>query len=334
MRSLIVKSANDWIVTELPAPVAEEDEVVIAISASGICGTDIHTLRGTNTSVNYPITPGHEFGGVVVSFGKAIKKLKIGDRVVVNPSRTCGHCKFCLGNKNNLCPTKGGYGAKYPGGFREFVAIKEDSCALIPENMSWKTALLAEPMACVLTGLKKIPDCQFKNILVVGGGPIGALMAWALLQQSTNITVIEPVESRRILISQLGISHVLNPDQLPIDVKWDVVIDATGNSSVIQKSLELVESGGTFLIMGVTNPKDQITFSPQFINRWEITITGSFSINDTFQNAIDLLSKSNGSLELLITNVFDLNNFKLAIEAMSKQTTMKILVTCSGEILK
>ncbi len=334
MRALLVRSANEWEITEIPEPIAQLSEVVIAVAASGICGTDLHTLHGSNTSVKYPITPGHEFGGVVVSVGEEVSHLKIGDRVVVNPSRTCGTCKFCLNGKDNLCALKGGYGAKFPGGFSAFVAVQEFSCVRIPESLGWKIALLAEPMACVLTGIKKLGDCRKKSVLVIGGGPIGALMAYALRDIALSITVVEPVPARRALISRLGIPEVIDPQDLLIDRKWDIVIDATGSVQVMQDSLHLVESGGSFLIMGVAKPGEKISISPQLINRWEISILGSFSINGTFAEAVDLLTKSGEELGMLVTEVFNLNDFDKALIAMNDKSTMKILVSCSKETLK
>lgn len=333
MRALLVKSANDWAIADLPQPIAGEGEVVLSIVASGICGTDLHTLSGSNTAVKFPITPGHEFGGVVASVGNRSSIFKIGDRVVVNPSRTCENCKFCLNGRSNLCPSKGGYGTKYPGGFSNFVAVQEKSCVLIPESMSWKTALLAEPLACVLTGLTKLQDVAGKDVLIIGGGPIGALFAYALKNFTSQITVVEPVEERRTLISHLGIKLVMDPQDIPADHKWDVVIDATGNAHVMQDSLRLVESGGIFLIMGVAKPDDQILISPQMVNRWEFSIVGSFSINNTFEDAVELLSAAGDNLEILVTDIFELEVFEEALKAMRKKSAMKILVKCSEESL-
>jgi len=331
MRALVVTSANEWAMADLPRPKAGADEVVISVVASGICGTDLHTLSGSNTTVKFPITPGHEFGGVVVTTGSNSSAFKTGDRVVVNPSRSCGNCNFCLRGKNNLCPKKGGYGAKYPGGFSNFVAVQEKSCSLIPESMSWKTALLVEPLACVLTGLAKLRNIEGKNVLIIGGGPIGALFAYALKNITSQITVAEPVEERRILISRLGIKNVIDPQQIPPQGKWDIVVDATGNSQVMQDSLRMVESGGTFLIMGVAKADDQILVSPQMINRWEISIVGSFSINGTFGDAVKVLSAAGNELEILVTDIFDLEVFEDALKAMRNKSAMKILVKCSDE---
>lgn len=333
MRALLVQSANDWVIADAPKPVAHEDEVVISVVASGICGTDLHTLSGSNTAVIFPIIPGHEFGGIVVSIGSGATTFAVGDRVVVNPSRTCENCKFCISEKSNLCPTKGGYGTKYPGGFSNFVAIQEKSCVLVPSSMSWKTALLAEPLACVLTGMVKLTDVKGKRVLVIGGGPIGGLFAYVLMKFTSDVTVIEPVKERRNLISRLGIRSVLDPKDLLANDKWDIVIDATGSAAVMQDSVKFVENGGIFLIMGVAKPDDQILISPQMLNRWEISIMGSFSINNTFAEAVQLLSTTDDDLEILVTDIYKLESFEEALQAMKRKSAMKILVTCSEEII-
>lgn len=331
MNALIVNSANNWSIEHVPKPIPEMNELLIKVVACGICGTDLHTIQGSNPTVNFPITPGHEFGGIVEMVGSASSKFKIGNRVVVNPARSCGQCEFCDSGRENLCPLKGGYGAKFPGGFEEFVCVLESSCELVSEHLGWKMALLAEPLACVLTGLKKLQNLENKDVLVVGGGPIGALFCYVLENMCGSVTLVEPVKERRDLISKV-LSYVKVKENINLlHQKWDVVIEATGIAKVIEDSFNFVQSGGQFLIMGVTKPSDKVSFAPSVINRWEISILGSFSINDTFSDAIRILSKSSRNLDLFITDVITLDNFENALEKVKNKAEMKILIKCSEE---
>src|SRR4051794_19994251 len=115
MRALQLTAPDTWHIGEVPEPTPQDDEVVIEVAGCGMCGTDLHTIAGGNPLVRFPAIPGHEFGGTVVAVGANVDWLRSGDRVVVDPSRFCGHCEQCLAGRPNLCPEKGGYGSRYPG---------------------------------------------------------------------------------------------------------------------------------------------------------------------------------------------------------------------------
>jgi 2-desacetyl-2-hydroxyethyl bacteriochlorophyllide A dehydrogenase len=330
MRGMRLDAPHRWHLAELPDPVPERAEVVVDVVACGVCGTDLHTLAGTNPTVVLPVTPGHEFIGTVREVGAAVTDLAPGTRVAVDPSRSCGACRFCRGGHANLCPDKGGYGSRYPGGLAAKVAVRRDACVEVPAGVSWRAAVLAEPLACVLHGIERVGPVLGSRALVLGGGTIGLLVAAVLGRAGARVTVSEPVERRRGVAAELGVRDLTTPDALDRAARWDVVVDASGVASVIELGGTLLDRGGTLLIMGVAEPGDRISIAPATVNWHELNIIGSASINATFARAVDLLTHLGTDLERIVTAEFAIGDLAAAFAAVRARDAIKVVVLPNG----
>jgi NADPH2:quinone reductase len=327
MKAVVLSGPASWSIEEADEPVPGEHEVVLDVAACGLCGTDLHTLAGTNPTVRYPITPGHEFVGTVSAVGRSVDDLAVGDRVAVDPSRSCGVCELCLGGRANICRKKGGYGARYPGGFAQRVAVRRESCVRLPDGLGWRRAVLAEPLACVLHAAERIGPVAGKSALVLGGGTIGLLCATVLQASGATVTVSEPLATRRAIGERLGIPEVIGAIEPGTERRWDVVVDASGVARVIELGVGLVDRGGTLAIMGVADPDDRVQFSPHAVNWQELTIIGSTSINHTFAAAVDFLARTPADLGAIVTTVSALERFGDALDAVRGREALKVLVT-------
>ena len=214
MKSVVVTEGGTWTLSESPAVRPVEGEVRLRVAGCGVCGTDLHTMAGDNPTVRVPMTPGHEFVGSVVEVGTGVRDLRVGDRVAVDPSRSCGSCRFCRGGHANVCPDKGGYGARYPGGFSTETTVLGSSCVVLPPELPWRTAVLAEPMACVLNGLSKIDRLDGRSVLVMGAGTIGTLCAHLLARGGATTVVSEPHDRRRQLVADVADVATVRPEEL------------------------------------------------------------------------------------------------------------------------
>lgn len=330
MRALQLTAPNEWHIGDIPEPVPAADEVVIDVAGCGICGTDLHTLSGGNALVRFPAVPGHEFGGTVTSVGEKVGWLQVGDRVAVDPSRSDEHCEFCRAGRPNLCPEKGGYGSRYPGGFAEKAAVRAVNCVKIPDDMPWEVALLAEPLACVIHGVERLGSAVGRDAVVFGAGPIGLLVAIVLRQKGTEVAIVERAELRRDVARALGFSVVVEGvGDLP-QPSYSVAVDATGVPAAIEDAFNTVGRGGSMLFMGVAKQGSSISIDPYRVNWQELTIVGSMAINHTFGAAVELLGRIGDDVRQLVTHQVPLEGFAQALELVRSQGALKILVRPGG----
>jgi 2-desacetyl-2-hydroxyethyl bacteriochlorophyllide A dehydrogenase len=325
MRAVQLVAAEQLHVADVPEPTPREGEVVLEVAGCGVCGTDLHTVSGGNPLVRFPAVPGHEFGGTVVTLGAGVTWLAVGDRVVVDPSRSCEHCEHCLGGRPNLCPDKGGHGSRFPGGFAEQVAVRATSCVRVPASMPWEVALLAEPLACVLHGVDRLGAATGQDAVVWGAGPIGLLTAVVLRHKGTDVHVVERSEARRDAAAALGLAVVADAAALP-GSDAAVVVDATGVPAAIEEGFGRLRRGGTLLMMGVASPGSAVSLDPHRINWHELTIVGSMAVQSTFERAVRLLDRIGDQVRPLVTHDVPLESFPDALDLVRSQGALKVLV--------
>lgn len=302
------------------------------VAACGICGTDLHTLEGRNPLVRYPVTPGHEIVGTVTGLGEAAgTRLRVGDRVAIDPSRSCGACWHCRSGWPNLCPDKGGHGSRVPGGFAEYVVAREESCVAFDAVMSWDRAMLAEPLACVLHGMDRLGAVLGKHALVYGAGTIGLLAADLLRCAGADVRLVEPTTARRELATSWGLScsaSVMETQQP--EGGWDVVVDATGAPAAIEEAFTRVRRAGTILLLGVAPADAHVSLSPFAINWMELTIVGSMAVRHSFQRAVELLPRLEFPVENLVTHHMALDDLHQAIDLIRSGSGLKVAVAARG----
>ncbi|WP_270886079.1 alcohol dehydrogenase catalytic domain-containing protein [Pedococcus sp. 5OH_020] len=326
MRALQLNAPDQWTIGEVPEPRPAPGEVLIDVVGCGVCGTDLHTLAGGNPLVRLPAIPGHEFGGTVAAVGARVDWLNVGERVVVDPSISCDHCARCFEGRPNLCPDKGGYGSRYPGGFAQKTAVRATSCVKIPDEMPWEVALLAEPLSCVLHGIDRLGTATGEDAVVLGAGPIGLLTALVLRHVGTEVAVVERSDVRRAVADKLGFDTVVSSVGELARPDTAVVVDATGVPAAIEDGFNTLRRGGSMLLMGVAKQGSRVSLDPHRINWHELTIVGSTAVNSTFGRAVDLLARMGDQTEPLVTHSVPLEEFGQALDLVRSQGALKVLV--------
>lgn len=327
MKAAQLKEPGNLSIDEIATPTPGAGEVLVQVTACGLCGTDMHTLEGRNALVRYPAIPGHEFVGVVAAVGEGVPILNVGDRVAVDPSRSCGRCSFCRSGWPNVCPDKGGYGSRFPGGFAEHVVVRQESCVVFDDAMPWNRAVLAEPLACVLHGMDRLGAVIGKNAIVFGAGTIGMLAAALLIEGGASVQMVELAPARRAIAAEWGIECAQSAAEFGNDEGWDVVVDATGVPSAIQEAVTRVRRAGTMLLLGVAPADKTIELSPYRINWHEITIIGSMAVRHSFQRAVELLPRIGLPLETLVTHTLPLGQIVEGISLVRSKDAMKVVVS-------
>ena len=302
-------------VIDAPSPEPGPGEVLIAVRAAGICGTDLHIFHG-EYEATYPIIPGHEFSGVVAAVGPGVRRYAVEDRVTADPNIPCGLCPACQRNEPTQCHALAAVGVTRDGAFADYIVVPE-SVTFPIGDMSFAAAALVEPLACVVWGLQRVQVQPGDAALVFGAGPMGCLVVQALRHAgAAHVVVTDVVESRLALAAALGATHTLlagddqNAQRLALaPLGYDIVTDATGIPAVLEQCFDVVRPRGKIWVFGVCPPDSTACFSPYEVFRRDLSIIGSFAVNRTFPQSIALIQGGAIQVEPLISHQLPLADF-------------------------
>jgi 2-desacetyl-2-hydroxyethyl bacteriochlorophyllide A dehydrogenase len=341
MRAVVIEAPHRVVLREVPEPRPAPDEVIVAVAATGLCGTDLHIYAG-EYDIDYPIVPGHEIVGTIVEVGERVSALSPGTRVAFDPNVPCFECHFCRRLRFNHCLNWQGIGVSRDGGLAERVAVPAQVIYPLADDMPFERAVFTEPLSCVVWGLRRAAPALSDRVLIFGAGPIGLLMLQAVRRAGAAQVVVTDLQPDRLtLATQLGANVVVEGDAARADghpqaealwaaapYGYDVVIDATGVPAVVEGCFDYVTRGGKLLLFGVCPEGATIPFSPFEIFGRDITVLGSFAVNLTFGPALELLRSRAVRVEPLISHRFALEEFPRALEMARTRSEpmMKVLI--------
>jgi 2-desacetyl-2-hydroxyethyl bacteriochlorophyllide A dehydrogenase len=280
MKSVVCASPGVLQMERRPVPVPAPGEVLVRVRRIGICGTDMHIFRGTQPFLSYPRVMGHELSGEVVS-APAGSGLGEGDPVYVMPYMACGVCIACRNGKTNCCSNIEVLGVHRDGAMSEYLSIPAQF-VFKTDGISLDDAAMIEFLAIGAHAVKRGAVGPGKNVLVVGAGPIGmAVMLFAAMKGGV-VTALDGRSDRLEFCREaLGISHTVAlgaDDKISLAAVtngefFDVVFDATGNIGAMERGLEFVAHGGTYVLVSIV--RDQLSFSDPEFHKRETTLLGS-----------------------------------------------------------
>lgn len=304
MKALVYPRKDEVTITTLPDPVAGPGEVVVAVKASGICGTDIEVMHGAYGASAFPLAPGHEFSGQVMAVGEGVTTHVVGDRVVIDPNIHCGECDPCGRGLYNLCDKLGAYGVSTNGGFAEACVVRAEAAIPIGD-LDYATAALCEPLGCVLNGVEAIGIDGVRHALVFGAGPIGLLMGLALKSGGVaEVTMVDITPSRLELARSFGLGGIASDDPALAEKEqsFDLVVDCTGVAAVAAKLTRYAINGGKVLYFGVCAPDARIEISPFEVFRRQLTLAGAHSLNHNIPKALAVIQSFPDTFARLISD--------------------------------
>lgn len=320
----------------LPEP--GEEQVLVKVSACGVCGTDVHIYHGGKGSAEVapPVILGHEFSGHIVKLGSGVTSLEEGQLITVDPNIYCGKCRPCRQGQKQMCHHMRAVGVNMDGGFADYCLVPYAKCVPVPEGTDPELAALAEPLACCLHGIDRVGIRPGENVLVIGGGTIGQIMLQlARLAGAAKVVLSEPVEIRRELAVCLGADAAIDPlhEDLPQRLSEllsrdgaDVVIECVGNPRTSAQAIDAAAGCGRVMLFGVPNPDAVLQTKMHPIFQKELTIMGSFVNPDTHSRAVALLSSGQLKLKELITHRFPVSQLEEAIKMQTGTQSIKVLV--------
>lgn len=333
MKAAVLVERGKIEVEERPVPSPGPDELICQVSYTGICGTDLHAYR----ALSFPLGSilGHELTGRIVAQGTDAAHDRIGERVVIRPSYVCGECDQCARGEINRCVhhfTKS-VGAGVPGGFAEFVAVKNYMAIRLPEGVSDEAGTVVEPLACAVHAVRKSRLRLGDRVAVLGSGPIGLLTVACARAAGAEVYAFEPVQARRELATRMGAcaAGVLGGDEQGMPgfepQTMDVVFECAGSPATIAACPDLLRKGGQAVLVGMST-----SAVPVDLFRWvEREIDGQASIGshpDEFSIALDLIDRGVVDVEPLISRVIALDDIDCGgFQALSEsRESVKILV--------
>ena len=327
MKAAVISAPGQVEVTTVPDPTPGPRQVVVDVAACGLCGTDLHILRG-EFAPTLPVVPGHEFAGTVAAVGTEVTEVRVGDRVAVDPSLFCFECYYCRRGHTTLCERWAAIGVTTAGGAAEYAVAPVANCVPLPEQVRTEDAALIEPLSCAVRGYDILRAEVGAHVLIYGSGTMGLMMlALANRTGAASVDVVDVNAERLTAARTVGCTATAtSADELERPRGWDVVIDATGNEAAIQDGLGRVGKGGTFLQFGVADYAARATIEPYRIYNQEITITGSMAVLHSYERAAELFATGLLDPDLLISDRFPLDRYPQALDQFAAGKGRKIQV--------
>ena len=286
----------------VPQPILADGEVLICVSACGICGSELDTFRAESPRRMPPLIMGHEFCGLIKEVCNTQRHWERGSRVVAHALVHCGHCAQCLRGDTNLCIHRQVFGMHRQGAFAEYVAVPERVLLPWPDNAPSATAVFVEPLATGINAMRQGPTARRSRVIVIGAGPVGlmCLVAAKRLHHSTVI-VADRIPERLDAARTLGADLTVNVLEQNLEDEmlnyWsreaaEFVVDAVGSSETKILSVELAEPGGTAVWVGLHEDLIHLNTYALTIGQKCVSGTYSGSMSDC-QQAAELLSSDN-----------------------------------------
>lgn len=327
-------------IRDLPIPEPGPGQVKIRVVEAGICGSDLHVFHSNIAmTMRLPVATGHEFSGIVESVGEGVTDWKPGDRVVSETSfHYCGKCDFCREGFYNVCVERECLGYVYNGVFAKYTVVPADLVHRLPDNVSFTSGALCEPLACVVHAVDDLCHIKPNDVCLVSGpGAIGIMAAQvAKAYGATVILTGTSADVERLKIAKsLGIDYTVNiqeeelsplVDRLTRGYGVDVVLECSGSAPAIDTGLQLIKKRGWYCQIGLAGKK--VSFDIEKLNYKEIHVSGSIgSRNANWRMLLQLLESGKVNLEALVTHKMPLTDWEKAFALFEKKEGIKLVLT-------
>jgi L-iditol 2-dehydrogenase len=324
---------NRFTIDKVAEPVAGPGQVVVAVRAAGICGTDVHATQGL-FPWKPPLVLGHEYTGVIRAVGRGVSKALVGRTVGCEPSYGCGECPECAAGRVSQCPK-----CVRVGGFAERVVLPLRNVHALPRGLDPVTAAMTEPTACCLAGLETFQMPRGATVLVIGGGIMGLVtMALAKRRGAKRLILSDPIAERREMARRLGAAVVIDPSRENLRDKIleltggrgaDVVCEAVGKPELVAEAITLTKPNGFFQLVGVNPKGSRLPLDLWDVHFREIRIGGAFGRGTAYRRALALMPKL--GLQRLVSAQFPLDGIREGFAHAAAGHGVKTMIIPSKE---
>lgn len=345
MKAAILKAPGCLVLEDVATPPCPEGGLLVKIRACSICSTDVKMSHQGHRALAYPRILGHEVAGEVVESRASATGFKIGNRVQIYPGICCGQCPACRRGADNQCQNIGIIGFTYDGGFAQFLAVPPQSVArggvnLIPNELSFEEATLAEPLASCINGQQQAGVTQDDTVLILGAGPIGLLHAMlARVNGASQVLVAERLPSRLEAPGTAPIDRMIDTGKESLEAVIqeetdgrgvDVILIACSKADVSSLPGLLSPRGRLCLFSGLPAGGSHLSLDSNLVHYRELSIIGAYG-STAAQNsaALKLIASGKVPAGSLITRRFSLDEIEKAMEHVSQREGLKAVIAYS-----
>ena len=322
---------------EVPVPDVAPHEALVRIEKIGICGSDIHVYHGKHPFTPYPVTQGHEVSGIIEKLGNSVSGLHIGQKVTIEPQVTCGKCHPCRHGKYNLCEELKVMGFQTTGTASRYFAVDAEKITPLPASFSLEDGAMIEPLAVAVHAVRRAGDVTGKDIVVLGAGPIGNLVAQTAKSMGARRVMITDISDLRLkLAEKCGIDVCINTrekdfNEALLEVfspdKADICYDVAGNDITMNQAIRNVRKGSTIILVAVFASMACVDLAVANDHELDINSTMMYRHED-YVEAIQLVDANLIQLRPLVTARFAFQDYLKAYQYIDthREETMKVLI--------
>lgn len=329
MKAIVKKYSEVGVwMDEVPVPTIQDNEVLIKILKTSICGTDLHIYKWdawARKNVPVPLVIGHEFVGVIEKIGSRVKNYKVGERVTGEGHLVCGVCEPCLEGKKHLCPQTKGIGYHAPGVFAEYAVFPEENVFRLPKDISDEEAAIFDPYGNTVHTVLSFPLTS-EDVLITGAGPIGCMAAAIARFGGARKVVVTDVNPYRLqLAKQMGATEVVNVKEQELKGSFGLGFEMAGNSAALNQLLAHVKHGGKVALLGILPPGTLIDWDLVIFKMLEIKGIYGREIFRTWHQMCRLIE---GGLNIspVITHRFKADDFQKGFDVMLSGQSGKVIL--------
>ena len=313
MKAIQIVKPGELRIIDMEKPhIDDKNNILVKMRAAGICGSDVGIYHGTNAAATYPRVIGHAMVGVVEEIGSNVKKLKVGDRIIVNQVVSCGDCYPCRHNRGNVCDHLEVRGVHRDGGYREYMAVPEEDCYILPDNLSDADAVMIEPTTIAIQSLSRAEIEDDDVIFIIGCGALGSSILRIARLTNAKIIVGDIVDDKLNDALKNGAHYAVNLSHEDFEEKVKeysngrgptVTIDAACTKDSLMNAIKVTGNAGRVITMG-------FSISPTEVNQFLITskeldVRGSRLQNKKFGEAIKLINEGKIDLSGAVSHTFN-----------------------------
>ena len=327
MKAAVVEKPGVLVIKQVPVPTIADDEVLIKVKYTGICGTDWSIFTGKYSADKLPLIPGHEFSGVVAQVGSRARGVKEGDRVTADINMSCGTCFYCRKGQKLMCRDFHQLGIHVDGTYADYVKAPYENVHKLPDSLDFLAGAFVEPVSCVIHSSKAAGVTHGSSVAVIGCG-LGVLHGALARQRAAAPVIVIGDNPRRLAVAkEMGADVVLDVNQVKDPVAEvrrltegrgaDFVVEAVGTPQTYEQALEMVRPGGTVAAFGICGGEDTITVRPFDLVLGEKTIVGSCAgVGPDWPDAIALLAQGHIKPQSLFSLAVPVEELEAALQEL------------------
>ena len=323
MKGVQIVEPNKLQIVDLEKPqIDKENNVLVRMVAAGICGSDVGIYHGTNAAATYPRIIGHENVGIVEEIGEGVTRVKVGDRVIIDQVTACGHCYACRKGRPNVCGNLKVRGVHIDGGYREYMAVPDRDCYLVPEILSDEEAVMIEPTTIAVQCCSRAQLESEDTVMIIGSGALGSSILRIVKLYNPKAIIVTDIDDAKLEEAKKnGATYTINSLKEDVPTKAHeltdgygptVTIDAACVKGSLLTALQATGSAGRVITMGFSVAPTEVN---QFvITSKELDVRGSRLQNRKFQDVIDLVNEGKVDLRGSISHTWNFEDAQAAFD--------------------